>query len=223
MGLWQKLLHTVLIAILAYVPMPGPGRQPLPTLLPYSIMAMGDSITLGLNDPAGEGYRGPLDKKLTAAGLAHSWVGSQGTAPLAHEGYSGWTCGMLAQIARAEVAKYRPALVLLDCGTNDAGKYFNHSADQILTDLRTLLAEIHVGWPGATIVVAQPTVTLINTALQQQALIDYENQIPSLGVRVVDMRGVCIAITCGGDDVHPGKIGYAQMADAWYPPTLTRA
>lgn len=186
---------------------------PLPLYQVGTIMPMGDSITLGAQSTDGTGYRGPLDRSIT---IPHKLVGT------AYR--SGWSIFQLTPYARAWTAQYRPAYVLLDAGTNDAGKYQNRSTDQMITDMRALLQEILAGGAGV-VVVAQPTITPYNTAAQQTTLNDFDNRLPALAsefsgrVRVVDMRGVGI----GADRVHPDDAGYAEMARRWLAavPVLT--
>lgn len=190
-------------------PTPGPTRPRPPNPLAFSIMPVGDSITIGAAGTTGTGYRGYLAGLVPLA----TWVGSQGAAPLRHEGHSGWTCDQLADQARAWAARHRPRMVLLDCGTNDDG--LGRSAEQMLASAARLLDELAAG--GArTVLVAQITITPYNTPAQQQAEIDFNAGLPALaaartGVRVVDMTGVHLS----PDRVHPDDEGYAEMARRW--------
>lgn len=178
---------------------------PLPLYRAGDIMPMGDSITLGAQSTDGTGYRGPLDRSIL---VPHRLVGTSYR--------SGWSIFQLTPYARAWTAQYRPAYVLLDAGTNDAGKYQNRTTDQMVADMRALLGEILAGGAGV-VVVAQPTITPYNTAAQQATLNNFDNRLPALAaefggrVKVVDMRGVEI----GADRIHPDDAGYREMARRW--------
>lgn len=192
-----------------------PGRwDPRPSHVPTStrILALGDSITLGAGSTDGTGYRGPLAAMLTG----ETWLGPEGTAPLRHAGRSGWRIDQWVPLARDLAQASHASVILVDLGTNDAGRDHDETAAQMLAETRTLVDQLRDGWGGAVILLAQPTITTINTPAQQHALRDFGDQLPSLAagyqrVWVVDMRGVPL-----GDGVHPNDQGYTQMAQRWY-------
>jgi lysophospholipase L1-like esterase len=100
------------------------------------LMPLGDSITQwqcgtlgnatsaanGRGDVASfGGYRGPLFESLHRQwGSLYSFesVGGQHGCG-SHEGHSGWTCEMLADIIVESATAYKPDVVMLMCGTND--------------------------------------------------------------------------------------------------------
>ena len=158
----------------------GGGPSITPALTPaLRIMPLGDSITqwqCGLLDNASTGdvasfggYRGPL-----FAGMAQHWgrlytyesVGGEHGCG-SHEGHSGWTCEMLADIIADSAAAYRPDVVLLMCGTNDLF-YRNTTANpdqggtpaQVLDRIGTLLDRLYAVVPGVTVLIS--TVSDIN-------------------------------------------------------------
>jgi lysophospholipase L1-like esterase len=209
------ILALMLTLLTALLPAGRSGREPVccapppVATLTATIMPLGDSITEGVGSSDGLGYRGRLDRLLK---FRHAWVGSQSAAPWRHEGHSGWRIDQVIPYARGWAATYRPSVILVDLGTNDAGRGHDEPAAQMLAELQTLLAELRAGSPTSAIVVAQPTLTPLNTAAQQAALRDYGNALAALpGIRVVDMRGVHI----GTDGVHPDDAGYADMARRW--------
>lgn len=209
----------LLIAIVAALlqPTAHPGADPTCCTNPraaatLAIMPLGDSITLGVGSASGLGYRGPLDGML----VAHRWVGSQGAAPWLHEGHSGWRIDQVVPYARTWAAQAQPGVVLIDLGTNDAGRDHDEPAAQMLAEMRQLIAELRAALPTVSLVLAQPTLTPLNTAAQQAALRDFGDALPGLAAevgraKVVDMRGVHI----GPDQVHPDDAGYQEMARRW--------
>lgn len=188
-----------------------------PAATPVRIMALGDSITVGVHDEQGRsGYRGRLDGMIK---WPHVWVGSQVDANgLAHEGHSGWKIPELQTQAAGWISTYRPAWVFLDAGTNDDGA--GATGAQMLDSMRQLLQTIvdaaAAGGFPVTIVLAQITLTPYNTAGQQAEETAFDNGLPALAAQfprviVVDMRGVEIST----DDVHPDAAGYLDMAVRW--------
>ncbi|WP_433059593.1 SGNH/GDSL hydrolase family protein [Dactylosporangium sp. CS-033363] len=184
----------------------------------YSIMPMGDSITLGLASTDGQGYRKFLDQLL--AGRPHTFVGTQGTAPMNHEGHSGWTIDQLGAEARRWVALKRPDIILIHAGTNDDG--LNHTTAQMLASMNHLLDEIHAGSPTSYVIVAKIPLTPFNNQWQQDQEVGYNAGLPAVAaarshVIVVDMVSTQIsADSVGAERVHPNDTGYKYMAQVWY-------
>ncbi|WP_433218681.1 SGNH/GDSL hydrolase family protein [Dactylosporangium sp. CS-047395] len=184
----------------------------------YSIMPMGDSITLGLASTDGQGYRKFLDQLLT--GRPHTFVGTQGTAPMYHEGHSGWTIDQLGAEARTWVALKRPNIILIHAGTNDDG--LNHTSAQMLASMNHLLDEIHAASPTSYVIVAKIPLTPFNNQWQQDQEVGYNAGLPTLAaarshVIVVDMVSTQIsADSIGAERVHPNDNGYKYMAQVWY-------
>lgn len=210
---WLAAVVLLLVAGMGFGGAPAAARTPpcctRPSLyLAYRIMPLGDSITAGSGSTTGDGYRGVL------GALIHlEWVGSQLSPAGPHEGHSGWTCDQLADRARGWVSATRPAYVLLDCGTNDDG--LDHTAAQMLASMDRLLGEVFAGG-AAVVLVAQITLTPLNTPLQQSQESAFNAGLPALAAAhgrtlVVDMTGVHIS----PDRVHPDDAGYQDMAARW--------
>lgn len=100
---------------------------------PLRILCLGDSITQGPAHFPG-GYRGPLQRMLSEAGVAVEFVGSsirgsEGLAQPRHEGHSGFSIRQIrdgdktnhseSTPLRETLAREAPDLVLLMIGTND--------------------------------------------------------------------------------------------------------
>ena len=100
-----------------------------------NVMPLGDSITVGVGDPRGGGYRDPLYTQLTNAGHTFQFVGTLSSSPTElltsagqqnHEGHGGYvieagTSGR--EGIRDNITTYLgatdPDLILLMIGTND--------------------------------------------------------------------------------------------------------
>lgn len=184
---------------------PLPSRPPIRHIPPanWTVLPLGDSITLGVASTDGTGYRGPLHQLLPVL----TFTGSQGIAPDLHEGHSGWRIGQLAVVPIGH-----PAFVLLHAGTNDAVQ--DHTATTMLADMAALLNGIQAASPDTTIFVAQIPISPWATPAQQATEAAFDAGLPALAsrwVRVVDMRATEIS----PDGVHPDDRGYASMAAQW--------
>ncbi len=91
---------------------------------PLRIMPLGASSTVGTGSASTAGYRGPLQQRMAAHGIAVELVGSQQDGPASvpdrdHEGHGGWTLARMAPQVAGWVRDARPDVVLLHAGTND--------------------------------------------------------------------------------------------------------
>ena len=96
---------------------------------PVTIMPLGDSITYGLTDPSGDGYRKELWADLTAADYTMAYRGSlnNGSADLPdtrNEGHVGFRIDDIAAGVDGWLKNTQPAVILLMIGTNDV--FQNH-------------------------------------------------------------------------------------------------
>jgi len=211
-------LALALTALAAWLA-PARGGAATPATLPtrsttlqpnpgYLIMPMGDSITVGAGSSSGTGYRGTLAALVPGA----TWAGTQGTAPLWHEGHGSWTLDQLAAQARNVVSVPRPRYVLLLAGTMDVAA--GRTAAQLLASTASVIAEIKAGSPKTVILVMSIPVTTNGNAAQQQVERDYNAALPALvtaflpRVRYLDVSDVGV----GFDTTHPSDSGYAVMA-----------
>ncbi len=196
---------------------------------PCKILPLGDSITVGLSDPSGGGYRLELFKKALADGKKITFLGSQmggpamvdgATFPRNHEGYSGWTISQINGLVPNPAFREIPHIVLLMAGTNDVVWAGPEGAPM---RLGTLIDAVIKAAPDALLVVAQLT-PLGDPASDGRAK-TYNETIPatvemraSAGKHVimVDMHSGVPASGISTDTVHPNPQGYKAMADVWY-------
>jgi lysophospholipase L1-like esterase len=191
---------------------------------PVRIMAVGDSITAGADFFAS--YRLPLREKLSMAGYAVEFVGTQNSAtpdgPLAHEGYGGKNTEYLALTVPANFRAHPADIVLLHSG-------HNHSIEEqpvpgILAATESLITAFREVNPRVTVLLAQviPAGKLpkyayipeLNAGLAQLAA-----RLDRPGRRVVlvdqatrfDWKTDTVA-----DLVHPNIAGAEKMAQAWF-------
>lgn len=193
-------------------------------------MPLGDSITAGVGDPDGGGYRTALLSKLTGGGVSADFVGSQssgagGLPDKNHEGHPYWRIGDVAGPIDGWLDTYRPQIVLLHIGTNDMWQ----NLDQVSNApnrLGALIDQITSRSPTTQVIVAKITPVANSTTNQRTAT--YNAAIPNIvsaraaqgkKVTLVDMSSA-VATSDLSDGVHPNQTGYSKMADVWYPAIL---
>lgn len=198
---------------------PAPEQQTPATPEPLRILPLGDSLTWGKGSSDASGYRAVLCRALAAAGLAVDFVGSQrnGRGPdTEHEGHPGWRIDQVDARAEQWVPAADPDVVLLDLGTNDFVQRYDtrHAAAR----LSALVDWIHALAPDAHIVLAR--LLVIDGDRRAAGVRQLNAAIPGIAavrrgfVTVADMSRIPVANTVDG--VHPGDIGYRQMAYQWY-------
>ncbi len=197
---------------------------------PIRIMPLGDSITYG--SPVLGGYRAPLYHMLTNAEYNVDYIGSgtgNASADLPevnHEGHGGWRIsdpavglyenmyGWFEQIAD-------PHVVLLHIGTNDSGG--GTAFTNAYVRLEALIDRIVQCQPSAKIIV---TSLMKRTGTSYTAITNYFNpNVPGVvarqqalghNVTFLDMHAY-LELADMGDGLHPNAVGYAKMANAWFP------
>ncbi|GAA2064213.1 hypothetical protein GCM10009839_89560 [Catenulispora yoronensis] len=182
----------------------------------------GDSITYGSHSSAGNGYRGPLWNELTAEGHPLDFVGSveEGTmADADDEGHPGWRIDALQGLVSGSLGTYKPNVVTLMAGANDLIQ--NHDVANAPSRLSTLIDQITTADPGATVLVANLTVSTDPNVVAYRAA--FNAAVPGIvaakqsggrHVAEVDMGAVAVSDLVS-DGIHPNDGGYQKMADAW--------
>ncbi|MDP9817301.1 SGNH/GDSL hydrolase family protein [Spirilliplanes yamanashiensis] len=181
-------------------------------------MPLGASITNGVGSSTGNGYRAELLRRLTQAGVAVDFVGSQQSGDLPdrdNEGHSGWRIDQVAAQLDGWLATYRPDVVLVHVGTNDMLQ--NHQAATAPERLGALVDRILERSPGTTVLTssllplrdaaAGARVDAFNAAV---ADLMARKAAQGRAVRHVDLRGA-VAVGDLADGIHPGDAGFARM------------
>ncbi len=196
---------------------PAPVDAPVdaPASGPLKVMPLGDSITTGLGSRSVDSYRVDLYERLTAAGLAVDFVGSQqhgtGVDP-DHEGHSGWKIAQIAAQVEVWLAVHQPDVVLLQIGTNDMRTdEWSAGAPERLSALVDLIV---LARPATHVFVSQ--IPGAKAAADQRRIDEYNAAVPGIvaakgpTVHLVDQRSVDgLALN---DNFHPNDFGYAKAA-----------
>lgn len=199
---------------------------------PVRILLLGDSLTA-----QGEG-RQPLHDRLVAEGLTFEFVGSQGAAPLRHEGHGGFTIGPdesepgnLFVNVDTWIPAARPDVIVLLVGNNDYNGKAGVDPAQAPERLAALLDKISALAPKADIIVS----SVLKIAGADSYAGALNREIPGIvarqqaaGHRVhfadlhkeVDLiKGAPPFDKPGGDYVdgtHLNRSGGKKLADGWF-------
>ncbi len=199
----------------------------IPTPSTRVVLPLGDSITRG-NFTTDGGYRGYLQKHMTAKGLTYDFIGplsdnSTGVTDPDHAGYSGYRIDEIHIQLLAMGVVTAPDYVLLHAGTNDL--YQLATASEAAGRLDSLIRSIAARWPDTKILVA--TIGPYTGAAYTQ--IPYMNsQINAYNAHIMALpcshdNGEQITIvpianmldTQTSDGIHPTTEGYRRIARLW--------
>ncbi|KAI4211274.1 MAG: hypothetical protein LQ351_005958 [Letrouitia transgressa] len=179
------------------------------------ILPLGASIVQGFRSSDGNGFRKVLYDTLRKTNKV-SFVGSEGTAPLKHEGHPGWVINDITAVSDKSLPS-RPNVVLVHAGTNDilqdkdidkAPERLGNLIDHVLgtaKDAVVLVAQIlPCSKPGAFDKFVTYNVRIANMLNQKQVA----------GKKVLK---VWMPVTTDDlvDAIHPNDAGYHKMAQAW--------
>ncbi|GAA2196016.1 hypothetical protein GCM10009848_66140 [Micromonospora lupini] len=184
------------------------------------VMPLGDSITAGVESSDNNGYRDELHDGLSAVWGDDrvTFVGSQTTGTMAenrNEGHPGKRIDEIADLAECTVPQYKPNVVTLHAGTNDANQ--NFAMWSAPARLRELIDQLLADSPRAVVVVArllptgkeglQARIDAINSALTGMVA---DLQAQDKHVLLVDTSDIRVSEGLQNDS-HPDDGGYAKL------------
>ncbi|AUG77700.1 hypothetical protein CFP65_2887 [Kitasatospora sp. MMS16-BH015] len=230
----MKRLVPVVLASLAGLLAPALGSAPAsaattaqPPVL--RVLPLGDSITAGYRSSTGNGYRGPLlDRVAQQSRYAVDFVGSLRGGTMAdcnHEGHSTYVIDGISSGVDGWIAQARPDVVLLHLGINDLNNGLDtaHAADRA----EALVDRIFADKPGVTVIMQGlvPTTPGDPVKAGMRGLIDQYNgalrawepgeQQAGKKFRFVDAPELASGEMADG--LHPNDLGYARLAQNFYP------
>ena len=179
------------------------------------ILPLGASIIAGSWSSDGNGFRKVLYDTLRSSNKIE-YVGSQGIAPLNHEGHPGWIIGDISNAAGVSLPS-RPNVVLIHAGTNDLLDNFN--IDQAPERLGALIDHVLSIAVDAVVLVAQILPCSLPGAFDNFVTFNARvaNIINQRQVAQKKVLKVWMPITTDDlvDGIHPNDTGYNKMAEAW--------
>ncbi|KAI4171582.1 MAG: hypothetical protein LQ343_004174 [Gyalolechia ehrenbergii] len=188
-----------------------------PTLSGFNlrILPLGASITAGFASTDGYGFRKVLYDTLRKTNTV-SYVGTQGSAPLIHEGHPGWIINDVSNVATTAL-RSRPNVVLVHVGTNDL--LANNAVDQAPERVGKLIDHVLSIAPDAVLLIAQILPT--TRAGQFDNFVTFNARVASIinqrQVQKKKVLKVWMPLTTDDlvDGVHPNNAGYNKMAQGW--------
>lgn len=205
------------------------------TLTKPKIMPLGDSITAGKHTvtPTPGAYRIQLSADFSNDGLSVDFVGSQSNGPNSlkdkdHEGHPGWTIDEIASLVNGGIlSTYKPDVVLLMIGTNDALGKGGNTISGMSADLSRLIDKITQQLPKTQLLVS--SVAPIDSSIRGQTKAnkakDFNKLIPDIvndkiaqgkNVTFVNAGGSLTLSDLVTDGLHPKAEGYDKIGNAWY-------
>lgn len=175
------------------------------TTTPIRIMALGDSLTIGYGDPAGQGYRRELSRLLPAA----VWTAGTGY-------HNGWTVQDIRAGIDAWMAADSPDVVLLLVGTNNAAGVAPGMAG-FETAYLDLVARILALSPTVHVYAAEVPYSVAPWAAAEvdvNVAAIHASWSSSGRVHLADLSGIPRQLLLDG--IHPGADGYDIMGRQWY-------
>lgn len=200
------------------------------------IMALGDGVTRGYGASLSTdymGYRAPVQRALTAAGIDFAMVGSltsYGNShkfDVHHEGHDAWRIDQVAsgvttllKQRNSALAASPPHIVMLSAGMQDV--VGNYRLDAAMARYEALLDTLRGGMPGVAIIAS--TLPDSTNATYQKRILAFNESLRALiasqarthrDVGLVDFSGL---LTPGSDyygSSYPNDKGYAKLAVAW--------
>ncbi|KAK3366410.1 SGNH hydrolase-type esterase domain-containing protein [Podospora didyma] len=203
----------------------GVRGQALDRGVPLRILPLGASITWGQGSSDGNGYRGVLRTRLTAAGIPADMVGSRQHGTMRDndvEGWPGFRIEQVHEVGEVAASAFLPNVVLVHAGTNDAVQNMNVSSAG--DRMKALLNSVYVSSPN-TVIILGTLVVNRNSRVNELGLeisrqfVSLAKELSAEGRRlvVVDMQSD-LGPTWDDmdDDTHPNDAGYQKMAGIWH-------
>lgn len=213
------------VALVAASPSTGQASISKMAATSYTVMPIGDSITVGCCSPCPDGYRWYLgDRLVLVGGVWANYIGPSmsGCSPNPrYAGGNGYTINQVRTSIAGWFATGAPDIALLDIGVNDARN--GRTATQMLADMGTLL-DTMLTYPNTRVVVAKLIVPngAVNANLRaagipaQQFNDGLQAVADARAPRVIVADMSIIPTSSLGDGLHPNDIGYRQMSWIWY-------
>lgn len=179
------------------------------------ILPLGASITAGSVSTDGNGFRKTLYDTLRKTNTVN-YVGTQGKAPLLHEGHPGWIISDVSNVAGVALQS-RPNMVLVYVGTNDL--LTNNAIDQAPERLGALIDHVLSIATDAVVLVSQ--ILPSSRPGQFDKFVTFNARVASIinqrQVQNKRVTKVWMPITTDDlqDGIHPKDAGYNKMAQAW--------
>jgi lysophospholipase L1-like esterase len=211
------------LALLAALAPPAAADATPP--VPVKVMALGDSLTVGVGSTRGGGYRAPFWERMRDAGIEVDMVGGKVDGPETfdnrHQGYAQMPLHDLSAGAFDKVRTFAPDFVLLLAGGDEVGtSHFSPHAfaanldvmiDRIFTakgDVKVLISTL----PPAKFGKNQGAKRAVNELLRRTVK---ERSARGQAVYLVDAFAAIDPQREMADAAHPNDAGYERIGEAF--------
>lgn len=189
------------------------------------VMALGDSLTVGIGSSQGDGYRAAFWRRMTDSGFEVDMVGGKADGPDTfdnrHQGYLQMPLHELSSGVYEKVRSYQPDVVLLLVGTDEA-RSDHFSPPAFATNLGVMIDRIFTGKRDAKILIStlpparfgknQGTKRELNELLRRTVR---ERAERGEAIFLVDSFTVLDPAREMGDPDHPNDAGYERIGEAF--------
>ncbi|KAK4125761.1 carbohydrate esterase family 3 protein [Parathielavia appendiculata] len=204
------------------------SRAPLGNGVALRIMPLGASITYGTASSDGSGYRAALRAHIVSAATGNkvNMVGSRQSSTMADNDVEGWPGLRVEQVrkkARASVPQWKPNVVLVNAGTNDALQGWNVSSAG--ERMEEMVRGVWEDSPRAVVVLSTLVVNQQASVEQNVEVINRQYRKLAARLRGEEGRRIVLAEMHGekgpvledlADGIHPTDHGYRIMAELWF-------
>lgn len=201
---------------------------PLGGGVPLRIMPLGASITYGEGSSDGNGYRAAVRDQLTGDfGNAVNMVGSRQSGSMHDNDVEGWPGFRISEVhakaaAPESVPRWKPNVVLINAGTNDALQDWNVTTAG--ERMEAMVKDIWQMSPRALVVLS--TLLLNKDEDTERRVLNINGQYREVAERLRnrERRRIVLADMHKDDgpgpadlvdNTHPNDAGYRKMANVW--------
>lgn len=190
------------------------------------IMPLGASITYGQASTDGNGYRSSLRDAIVKLGNPVNMVGSRQHGSMKDNEVEGWPGYKIHEVhakAKTAVPAYKPNVVLINAGTNDATGNVNLPAAG--DRMAAMIDDVFAMSPRAVVILS--TLIINTTPANEERVVKINDQFRGVAQRMRDAGKRVILVDMHDpakgpipsdmfDTTHPTDVGYRKMANIWY-------
>lgn len=198
-----------------------------PVTSPFKVMEVGDSRSEGGTLPGPGDDNGSRWELIADLIFLDQLYGSDlvgdhafGPAGMRTSAHSGWNIAKVSDAVVGWISTYRPNVILLEIGVNDARE--GRNGDQIAADMGALLAKIMGADPAVRVIVADIPPPWYGTGndVASLAVMRFNELLPGVvnaaDPRVTLAKQTAVVSNKFGDGLHPDAEGHVRRAYMWH-------
>lgn len=192
---------------------------------PLNVMALGDSLTVGVGSSHGAGYRAAFFEHMRDAGVSVTMVGGKVDGPATfdnrHQGYAQMPIHELSAGVHDKLRRYEPDVVLLLQGADEM-RSAGFSPHAFAANLEVMIDRIFTARPSAKLLVGtlppsrfgrhEGPRRAVNELLRRCVR---ERAEKGQAIRLVDLFPMIDGQREMADSIHPNDAGYERIGEAF--------